>query len=322
VIETARQQRVEKTNVSQIEYLRDGSCNFVAPYKTPSELRDGLAQLKQKSPVKQPAEKKVEVRLFVVEDLSRQVIEQLGYYFDINPEFFRAHAFDYVWFNIRDPFWDPPSLHVDMSQKDWYQVRFCRARYFSSRQSFNRGQDLANHFNIGRKLYEDENRAFWDTDSVSRLAKVLPVQPRKPGWVETIKGYLTQRQQNGVSKGSDVEMPVIPPAQTGHGVVENNVSGGSETPPTTTKSEMGETAEKIDGKVGLMRTKASLWKKRWEEGDCDVGEDCPLDFFSVMPLTNSHPNSCPLTRPHHQGRIPALAGIPELGTHPIGQIRS
>lgn len=38
--------------------------------------------------------------LFVVEDLSREVIEILGSHFDIDPFFFRAHIDDYVSYNV------------------------------------------------------------------------------------------------------------------------------------------------------------------------------------------------------------------------------
>lgn len=42
----------------------------------------------------------VKLRLFVVEDLSREVIEALGSKFDIDPSFFREHLVDYVWYNV------------------------------------------------------------------------------------------------------------------------------------------------------------------------------------------------------------------------------
>lgn len=42
----------------------------------------------------------VKLKLFVVEDLSREVIETLGSQFDIDPSFFREHIVDYVWYNI------------------------------------------------------------------------------------------------------------------------------------------------------------------------------------------------------------------------------
>ena len=260
---------MKKTHVSQIAYLSDGTCKLVQTYTEPTELADGLAQLKEegKQPTRDFPERHVELRLFVVEDLSREVIEQLGHFFDIDPDFFRAHVFDYVWFNIRDPFWDPPSLHVDVVRRDWYQLRFCRARYFSSRQLFNQGQEAANQFNIGRKLYEDENRAFWDSDGMSKLAKVLP--PRKPGWSERIRGLFGGGGRKAEKeKGPDVEMPRPAAGEPMGG--GNEAAMNSAAAPV--KPEMEELGEKIDGKVGLMRTKATMWKKRWKEGDCDIGK--------------------------------------------------
>jgi len=212
----------------------------------------------------------VELRLFVVEDLSREVIERLGYTFDIDPEFFRAHAFDYVWFNIRDPFWEPPGLHVDVVRRDWYQFRFCRARYFSSRQAFNQGQEAANHFNIGRKLYEDENRAFWDFDgSMSKLAKVTKVTKatKVPGWADRVKSSFSTPKKTPKEKRADEET-----ADPATGEPLNGTKAAEDNTMTPTKCEGPVVTEKIDGKVGLLRTKATMWKKRWEEGDCEVGE--------------------------------------------------
>lgn len=58
----------------------------------------------------------IRMRLFVVEDLSREVIEQFGAKFDIDPHVFRAHIFDNIWYNIRDLTWDPPSLKIDIAR--------------------------------------------------------------------------------------------------------------------------------------------------------------------------------------------------------------
>ena len=41
----------------------------------------------------------IKTRLFVVEDLSRDVIEAFGYHFKIDPSFFREHIVDYAWYN-------------------------------------------------------------------------------------------------------------------------------------------------------------------------------------------------------------------------------
>jgi len=45
---------------------------------------------------------KVQFGLYVVEDLSSDVIEVLGSGLEIEPSFFRAHIVDYVWYNVRD----------------------------------------------------------------------------------------------------------------------------------------------------------------------------------------------------------------------------
>ncbi|GKU07308.1 unnamed protein product [Fusarium langsethiae] len=55
--------------------------------------------------------------LFVVEDLSYQVIETLGSKFGIDPRFFRAHIIDYAWNNVRDRWREPPSLDLDARER-------------------------------------------------------------------------------------------------------------------------------------------------------------------------------------------------------------
>jgi len=286
----AQQKRLEKTHVSQIAYFSDGTSESVGTYTRPVELAECLKQLKrdgkaaaERNATPSSDEKQPTLRLFVVEDLSRTVIEQLGSAFDIDPEFFRAHVFDYVWYNIRDPLWEPPTLHVDAVRRDWYQLRFCRARYFSSRAQFNQGQEAANLFNIGRKLYEDENKAFWDSDGQSKMAKVLPPSDKKGqvDWIKGLVGLGGDSKKPARKKGPDAEIP-RPPAEK---LVGGDENGGAapNCPAKPAKPPPKDLDEKIDGKVGLMRTKATMWKRRWKEGGCDVGE-YPKVLFCVSTL--------------------------------------
>jgi hypothetical protein len=49
-------------------------------------------------------------RIFILEDLSRDMVEVFGAAYDIDPLFFRGHLLDYLWYNIRDPWVDLPDL--------------------------------------------------------------------------------------------------------------------------------------------------------------------------------------------------------------------
>jgi len=153
----AQKERVDRTQVSQIEYSKDGTARLVGTYNHPKALRQGLDHIEEVASSTRPrvpnaddGDRLVELRLFVVEDLSREVIEQLGYCFDIDPEFFLAHLSNHAWYNIRDPLWNPPSKNVDTARRDWYSLCFSRARYFPSHRLFNECQQAFGLFNVDR----------------------------------------------------------------------------------------------------------------------------------------------------------------------------
>ncbi|KAI1110941.1 hypothetical protein F5Y14DRAFT_336572 [Nemania sp. NC0429] len=247
----AQSERVDRTHVKQLKYRTDGTVKSVENYTTPEQLENALKALSAGEEGRNPANAVVTFKLFVVEDLSRKVIEQLGHHFDIDPEFFRDHIFDYAWFNIRDPFWNPPILNMDTAARNWCQIRFCRARYFPSSTLLNKAQDVANTFNIGRKLYEDENKAYWDTDISPKLVRHRA--PLKTGLIENVKSWFAVLYKSiRKNKLIDEELPL---QQRGRMTITNQ------------EEQLGE--EGIDGKVGLMRTRATFWKGK--EGDCDIG---------------------------------------------------
>lgn len=94
-IDAERKERMLRTRVSVLEYpLQDENEVTSREFKTSSDLDSHLTSLaKQDS-------SKIKLRLYVVEDLSRDVIEALGGHYDVNPSFFREHLADYVWHNI------------------------------------------------------------------------------------------------------------------------------------------------------------------------------------------------------------------------------
>lgn len=111
-------------------------------------------------PSKDPSTK---LKLYVVEDLSREVIELFGSKFEIDPAFFREHIMDHAWYNIRDFWRDPPSLNVVARGQNWFQIRFVRARYFETGNIFRQAFRETEDWNVVRRPDEDENNlAFWD----------------------------------------------------------------------------------------------------------------------------------------------------------------
>jgi hypothetical protein len=155
-----------------LQYTSDG-VQEPRRYTTSKKLDLGLASL--------PEDKSVKLRLFVVEDLSRDVIEVLGSRFKIEPDFFRAHILDYAWYNIRDYWREPANLDVTARTQRWFQLRFVRARYFESGAKFKEAFDIAQSFNVVRRPDDDQNnKAFWDKND----AKIGLTRSKATFWMK------------------------------------------------------------------------------------------------------------------------------------------
>ena len=152
-----REQRARRTNVTRLDYLKSGKVAS-DQYKTPEALKNALREETRN----EDAEKR-NLRLFVVEDLSRDVIELLGAHLDIEPAFFREHIVDYAWYNTRDRWVDPPNLNMVAERNRWLPFRFVTARYFETTESFKEGYDQAVKFNVLRRPDDDQNnKSVWD----------------------------------------------------------------------------------------------------------------------------------------------------------------
>ena len=112
------------------------------------------------------------VRLIVVEDLSRQVVEILGSKYDVDPAFFREHINDYSWYNIRDRWMVPRSLKSSIRQQKWTRVRYVRPRYLKTKEAFQRAREESNRFNVLRRPDDDQNQwAFMDGEAIVALTR-------------------------------------------------------------------------------------------------------------------------------------------------------
>ncbi|KAF4630012.1 hypothetical protein G7Y89_g8127 [Cudoniella acicularis] len=153
----ARKERTSRTNVTRLDFSKSGDVT-PTECKTPSEL---IAALNHDSGGE--GKEEYSFRLFVVEDLSRDVIEALGSHLDIEPAFFREHIVDYAWFNIRDRGYNPPNLQAATKKQRWLQFRWVTARYFKTSISFMEGVQEAEQFNVLRRPDDDtNNKALWD----------------------------------------------------------------------------------------------------------------------------------------------------------------
>jgi hypothetical protein len=147
-----RENRAQRTNVTRLDYL-DNDEIVAKNFTTAGELTSSLQNVNSQA----------HLTLFVVEDLSRDVIEALGYELDIEPSFFREHIVDYAWCNIRDRWQDPPNLNVCTKRQRWIQFKYVTARYFKTSKIFEQGIKEALDFNVLRRPDDDvNNKAIFD----------------------------------------------------------------------------------------------------------------------------------------------------------------
>jgi len=162
--EADRKARLARVKVCRLDYSGTGSpktATFDSSKDDPAGKETAAARLDQE--LKSSVDQSVQLRLYVVEDLSSDVIELLGSGLDIEPSFFRAHIVDYAWYNVRDRWRDPPNLDVMSGQQWWVQLRYVTARYFKSREDFDEAAKEAERFNILRRPDDDiSNNSWWD----------------------------------------------------------------------------------------------------------------------------------------------------------------
>ena len=119
--------------------------------------------------------------LFVVEDLSRDVIECLGAHLDVDPMLFRGHISDYLWFNTRDPWIELPELDIVYKQRSCFSIRYAQTRYFHDAEDLRKARDETGRFNILRRVDSDSNREI-GTDLLS--SSIGTIRSKMSFWVK------------------------------------------------------------------------------------------------------------------------------------------
>jgi len=148
-----RDKRISRTKVTRLDYLQSGTTSK-RDYKEISTITESI---------KEEATEGTIFQLYVIEDLSRDIIELFGSTFDIEPHFFREHIFDQAWYNTRDKPAYPPRFKKLVREQRWFQVRYSTSRYFESSSEFKKATEQAEGFNVSRRPDDDtNNRAIWD----------------------------------------------------------------------------------------------------------------------------------------------------------------
>lgn len=178
IIPDDRENRWGHANICVLDYANDKVPEKRYIFNTKGK---GLAAEELKGELRLGATKDPSFRLYVVEDLSRNVIEALGTEFGIDPDFFRAHIADYAWYNVRNRWREAQPLEMVRRQRDWFQIRYVTTRYFATRDGrtayteggfFEAALEEAKDFNILRRPDDDKSRGWWDSkDAVVALTR-------------------------------------------------------------------------------------------------------------------------------------------------------
>ncbi|EMC95607.1 hypothetical protein BAUCODRAFT_44556, partial [Baudoinia panamericana UAMH 10762] len=147
--ESNRESRARRCHVCVLNYDGDGSLSS----KT-HESTVGLGAALMNDPSDGG---KAPVRLIIVEDLSRDVVELLGARYDIDPLFFLSHIGDYLFHNTRDRWVELPDLNVVARQRPYFNVSYLRARYFKSQLEFAEAERQTGMWNVLRRLDSDRS---------------------------------------------------------------------------------------------------------------------------------------------------------------------
>lgn len=279
-----REERWAKTNVCRLDYPKDNGDVVEKRFTKSQELRTAL-----EGEAKGWNDSNIQFRLYVVEDLSRDVIELLGDRYDVDPAFFREHILDFSWFNVRDPWKDSPNLVKDSRNQSWTQIRYVTARYFENVKSFERGEREAADWNVQRRPDRDFNSSFWDKPE----AVVSQTRSRASFWLKRKK---REENEEEVKKGK----PEREPKEGGYAETKEEEPKEGEAKERWEKNGRPKEGEPKQG--------------RPRKGGAAIGENCSrliIAFTSNATIDRNHP-----PRPDNPRGLPPLAqgSPPRTGT--------
>lgn len=144
-----RLERMDRTHVSVLTITHEHGVNREDLF-TKNRLADYLA--------KPNLEPDIVGRLFVVEDLSSTVIEQLGAKFDIDPHFFRDHINDCIWYSPLDPTIQLPELESVSRKRNYHNIQYLQGRFFEDDKCALGAKYEALDFNVMRGIDTDSRQ--------------------------------------------------------------------------------------------------------------------------------------------------------------------
>lgn len=171
-----REKRSKRCKVCVIDFTNQKPN--LRDFDDAAKLKKGLDDMPQKKG-------QAQTRLIVAEDLSRDLVDTLGSYYDVDPMFFLSHIGDYLFHNTRDPWVELPSLDLDARKRPFFCLQYLRGRYFKDEPEFQAAERESGHFNILRRLDGDRSRKRLEKGLLDRPgATVVLTRSKASLWVK------------------------------------------------------------------------------------------------------------------------------------------
>ena len=142
-----RKERIQRVRVCQVD-LKKKATPISTHFTDAKAVSEALTSEGERS-------SKPDVRIYVVEDLSRDVVELFGQKFGIDPHFWKSHIDDYLWWTARQETVEIRSLDLLTRARPYLTLQYLRPRYYASTTSFEKATKQAAIFNVLRQLDGD-----------------------------------------------------------------------------------------------------------------------------------------------------------------------
>ena len=171
--ESERGERAHRVRVTQVD-LKQGQAPIT------KEFTDVFSLAQSLEPEHQEANNP-NIRIYIVEDLSRDVIELLGSTFNVDPHVFRYHVNDFMWNTITGD--GPERKHLDLVTRKWshFTLPYLRPRYYRITSSFEKATQQAEGFNVLRQLDSDRS---WENMRDEKGAAVTLMRAKVSLWTK------------------------------------------------------------------------------------------------------------------------------------------
>jgi hypothetical protein len=147
-----RSERARRVHITQIDFKKGEKPER---YEYNDRVSLNAALNSAGAPSSQP-----DARMYVVEDLSRDMIELLGSKFNVDPHFFRSHLNDYMWNAVVVDGVEQRDLDIIRRKRSHFMLRYLRSRYYRNTKAFENALEQSANFNVLRQIDSDRSREY------------------------------------------------------------------------------------------------------------------------------------------------------------------